>query len=248
MTSLSPLVLGIGALFGLVACSSDVPCVFCGAGDGGAVVTMSSTTTGGGGDGGTAGVGGEPMGGTGGAMSTTSETTTSTTSEEGGAGGALPAACYPLSPWGYNCAEDVCGAITNYTVPAACDGVCLEEATGLGIGLEPIETTWVLSDFLPPTVCYECDWYFAVRMYDTGCVRASVSDGLYVQTAYTSFKSPVCPPSSTKTCAYEDALPPNESAPLRIVVTVDPNNPPTVGWLRIERILGPCAGSGFGCN
>jgi hypothetical protein len=250
------LILWTGML--LASCGRPAECVFCGAGDGGAIVTTTSLTTGGGGDGGTAGVGGVPMGGTGGeatggaggsttTTTSTSTTTTTLTGGDGGAGGALPAACYPLSQWGTNCAEDVCGTIPEYPKTFWCDLPCAgsneivpEKIYELG----PTDETWVFSDFSFNIGCQNfCPWAFVVRLYGQGCARATVSDGLRVAYVY---GATVCGPPTAATCVYEDGEGPS-GEDLRIVATVDPDNVPDAAWLRVETIPQGCAGSGFGC-
>lgn len=163
----------------------------------------------------------------------------------GGSGGIVIAGCDPPSPYGANCAEDVCGSVENYIPSATCAKSCLDEATEVGSADVPTDNAWIFSDFSNGPACNDCAWSFVVRVGGKGCARATSSPGIHVATTY---EASVCGPASAKACVYDDAVEGNPSDDLRIIATVAPGQVPTSGWLRIETITQACAGSGFGCN
>lgn len=224
-------------------------------GDGGDGGAGGETVVGGGGSGGEAGQGGA------GGATTTSETdgggsggsTTSSTTNTG-SGGGLPAGCDAPAQSdgadGANCALATCGEIDGFFAGSTvCNGTCTDESivVGLGSGV-PQDMVVVFDDFSQQPGCDTCQWSYVVRVVAPGgggCVKATASDGLLVESIY---DHTVCGTPSEKQCVVAQPVAGPIGGQLRIVVTVDPDNVPDVAWFRVERTVDECPAAGYTCN
>jgi hypothetical protein len=201
---------------------------------GGATITETASV------GGTGGIGGSSDGGIGGNTGGSAGTTgTTTTTPNPIAGCALP------SPIGINCAVATCGPISGMDSGAACAKFCNPQ--GMYYVADSVQDISLVFDtFEQEFLCKAggCQWGFTIVVEGPGCVRATVSDGLYVDYLYLSS---VCGAPSKQTCIIADASDASPADYLRIVATVDPDNVPAAAWFRIEIVPESCANSALSC-
>ena len=221
------------ALLVMTGCGSD-RIFFLELSDSTGSTTDTASNGGGGGGGGSTQTGG--FGGIGGnTMSTAGSAGATTTTTNPIAG------CNPPSPIGINCAVATCGTISGMSTSAACAKFCNPQGMYYVADSEQ-DISLVFDTFEQAFLCEagECQWGFTVVVEGPGCVRATVSAGLYVDYLYVSS---ACGAPSKQTCIIADAGDASPADYLRIVATVDPDNVPAAAWLRIEIAPGLCVGA-----
>lgn len=201
---------------------------------GGTTTTETASDDSMGGVGGSSGNGG--MGGnTGGSAGATGTTTTPNPI----------AGCNPPSQNGVNCAVATCGPIGGMSLSGACAKFCNPQGMYYVADSEQ-DISLVFDTFEQEFLCKAggCQWGFTVVVEGPGCVRATVSDGLYVDYLYLSS---ACGAPSKQTCIIADASDASPADYLRIVATVDPDNVPAAAWLRIEIVPWTCTDGALSC-